>query len=323
MSTTERRLGEARTQDEAAIEAAIRRVPDWQGREATYKMLVGGINNRNWLVAVDGHPRRYFVKVPGPGTEKFIDRAVAHQAAVNAHAMGLAPEVVYFDPSDGLEVHEFLEGYAACTNADFERAEIQEAVIACYRQLNAGPKLGLTKTIFDMIDEHWQDAKALGAFLPHDFDWMMKQYGQARAAFEASGLDLVPCFNDPMPGNFLVSPGKPMKIVDYEFASNNERAYELGVLLGEMFFTEERSLQLIEAYYGEARPETVARVWIGRALADIKWAGWAIQNRMLTDWDFDYQKYGDWKWARARSVILDPRWEWWLRLVASGRPQPR
>ncbi len=315
MSTTERRLGEARTPDELAIEAAIGRVPLFQDGQVSYRMLVGGINNRNWLVAAEGHPRRYFVKVPGPGTEKFIDRAVAHQAAVNAHAMGLAPEVVHFDPSDGLEVHEFLEGYQACTNADFENASIQEAVIDCYRRLNAGPKLDLTKTIFEMIDEHWRDAQALGALLPHDFAWMMKQYEQARAAFHASGLDLVPCFNDPMPGNFLVSPGKPMKIVDYEFASNNERAYELGVLIGEMFFPEARSLELIELYYGEIRQDLVARVWIGRALADIKWAGWAIQNRMLTDWDFDYQKYGDWKWARARSVIQDPRWEWWLRSV--------
>jgi thiamine kinase-like enzyme len=313
--TIERNLGDARDPDEFAIEAAIGRVPDWTGQAVRYKMLVGGLNNRNWLITVDGHARRYFVKVPGPGTEKFIDRAVAHQAAVNAHAMGLAPEVVYFDPSDGLEVHEFLEGYAACTNADFENPSIQEAVIASYRQLNAGPKLGLTKTIFEMIEEHWRDARDLGALLPHDFPWLMQQYEKAKSAFMASGLDLVPCFNDPMPGNFLVSPGQPMKIVDFEFASNNERAYELGVLLGEMFFSEQRSLELIEAYYGQVRQETVARVWIGRALADIKWGGWAIQNRMLTDWDFDYQKYGDWKVARARSVILDPRWEWWLRSI--------
>ncbi|HEX2529028.1 MAG TPA: phosphotransferase [Geminicoccus sp.] len=313
--TTERQLGDARDADEVAIEAAIGRVPDWAGRAVRYRMLVGGLSNRNWLITVDGHPRRYFVKVPGPGTEKFIDRGVAHQAAVNAHAMGLAPEVVFFDPSDGLEVHEFLEDYAACTNADFENAAIQEAVIASYRQLNAGPKLRLTKTIFEMIEEHWRDAQALGALLPHDFPWLMSQYEKAKAAFMASGLDLVPCFNDPMPGNFLVCPGKPMKLVDFEFASNNERAYELGVFLGEMFFTEERSLELIEAYYGEARQSTVARVWLGRALADIKWGGWAIQNRMLTDWDFDYQKYGDWKLARARSVILDPRWEWWLRSI--------
>jgi thiamine kinase-like enzyme len=106
-----------------------------------------------------------------------------------------------------------------------------------------------------------------------------------------------------------------MRLVDYEFASNNERAYELGVFLAEMFFSEAKTLELIEAYYGKATPPVVARVNIARALADLKWASWAIVNRKLSAWDFDYQKYGVWKYLRARSMIQDPRWESWLRAV--------
>ena len=37
---------------------------------------------------------------------------------------------------------------------------------------------------------------------------------------------------------------KPMKLVDYEFASNNERAYELALLTAEMFYGEEQLLEL-------------------------------------------------------------------------------
>ncbi|MFZ1428978.1 MAG: choline kinase family protein [Geminicoccaceae bacterium] len=311
----ERRQGQAQTDAERAIEAAIARVPLWQGREASYLPLVGGLMNSNWRVTIDGDACRYFIKIPGPGSELFIDRKTANEAATNAHAAELAPRIVFFDPSDGLEVHEFLEGYRACTNADFEVAAIQEAVIDRYRILNAGPKLGATKTIFDMIDEHVDQARSLGSLLPPDFDWLLARYRDARAALEASGLDLGPCFNDPMPGNFLIKDSAPMKLVDFEFASNNERAYELGVFLGEMFFPEDRSLELIELYYGNARPATVARVWIARALADLKWGSWAIVNRKLSAWDFDYQKYGVWKYMRARCVMFDPRWEWWLRIV--------
>jgi thiamine kinase-like enzyme len=313
--SVERRLGEAQSEAERGIEAAIARVPLWRGREVRYLALVGGLMNSNWRVTVEGDPRRYFVKIPGPGSELFIDRKTANEAASNAHALGIAPEIVFFDPADGLEVHEFLEGYRACTNADFEIPAIQEAVIDRYRILNAGPKLGATKTIFDMIDEHVAQARELGSLLPPDIDWLLARYREARAALEASGLDIGPCFNDPMPGNFLISDQGPMKLVDFEFASNNERAYELGVFLGEMFFPEDRSLELIEAYYGDARPATVARVWIARALADVKWGSWAVVNRKLSAWDFDYQKYGIWKYLRARSVFLDPRWEWWLRIV--------
>lgn len=310
-----RKLGEARSQYERDVEAAIRRVPQWQGKDIYYGMLVGGLNNRNWRVQIEGDPRDYFLKIPGEGTEMFIDRVSANEAAVNAHKLGIAPEVIYFDAEDGMEVHEFLDGYQACTTTDFFEPEIQQAVMALYKTFHGGPKLSMTKTIFDLIDEHLEQAKSLGSHLNEDMQWMLHYYEQARAAFTASGLDLVSCFNDPMPGNFLVSEGKPMKLIDYEFASTNERAYELGVLFGEMFFDEPKTLELIEMYYGELRPELVARVYVCRALADIKWASWAVVSRKLNDWDFDFQKYGVWKYMRARDLFLDARWDGWLRQI--------
>jgi thiamine kinase-like enzyme len=149
--------------------------------------------------------------------------------------------------------------------------------------------------------------------------WIEHRYRQAKAAFAASGLDLVPCFNDPMPGNFLIADetgeAAPMRLIDYEYASNNERSYELGVLFAEMFYDEECMLNLIEQYYGSVKPHQVARVALCRALADVKWATWAIVNRKLRDWDFDYQKYGIWKYMRAREIMYDPRWDGWLRAV--------
>ena len=318
--TVRRKLGEAITVHERNVESAIGRVPQWRSREASYIPLVGGLMNQNWLVEVAGDPRRYFIKVPGEGSEMFIDRVAANEAARNAHAMGIAPEVIFFDAQDGLEVSEFLEGYRACTNGDFGDSTIQADVLGLYRRLHAGPKLSLTKTIFDMIEEHVEQGRELGSHFPHDMSWIMHRYGQAKAAFTASGLDLVPCFNDPMPGNFLIAaePGagpKPMRLIDYEFASNNERSYELGVLFAEMFFDEQLTESLIEQYLGAARPGMVARVIVNRALADIKWACWAVVNRRLKDWDFDYQKYGVWKYMRARDVMYDPRWESWLRMV--------
>ena len=311
----ERSLGEAQTAEQQAVEAAIARVPAWQGRNARYARIVGGISNSNWRVAVDGDQRRYFLKIPGAGTEMFVDRLAANEAARLAHGIGLGPEVVYFDPTDGVELAELLEGYVACTNAEFQKREIQLAAVDCYRRFHAGEPLGLTKTIFDMIDEHIEQVQELGGSRPEDWPWLSRLYGNARAAFMASGLDMVPCFNDPMPGNFLIKPGAPMKLVDYEFASMNERSYELGVWLGEMFFTEEVAAELIEAYAGERRADFVARVIVMRALADIKWATWAMVQEQISLLDFDFHKYGAWKYMRTRSIMHDPRWERWLREI--------
>ena len=207
-----RRPGEGATVHEKNIEAAIGRVPQWRGRNASYASLVGGLMNQNWLVEVEGDTRKYFVKVPGEGSEMFINRVTANEAARNAHAMGVAPEVFFFDPTDGLEVSEFLEGYRACTNADFGDPAIQSDALALYRKVHSGPPLAQTKTIFDMIEEHIEQGRELGSDFPVDMPWLEHRYRQAKAAFVASGLDLVPCFNDPMPGNFLIGadPSSPL-----------------------------------------------------------------------------------------------------------------
>jgi thiamine kinase-like enzyme len=255
----------------------------------------------------------------GKGSEKFIDRDVSNEAAVNAHNLGISPSVEVFDPKAGIEVFEFLEGYRASTAADLMRKDFLGAAVDLYQQFNSLEKLPVTKDVFAMTDEHIEHANESGAIRPADFDWLLYQYERARSAFMASGLDIVPCHNDPMAGNFMVTMSNDtitdMKLIDFEFASNNERAYEIGCLLGENFTDEATTLEMIERYYGEVRPDLIARVWVARAVADMKWGSWAVQQRKLSSWDFDYQKYGIWKYARARTLFNDPRWNDWLRQI--------
>lgn len=300
------------------LAAAIAATPGWDASRATARPLAGGLLNSNWLVNYDGVD--YFLKLFGVGTEQFVNRELSDIAAKRASDMKISPQVIHFNPQIGFEVIEFLHGYRTSTNADFVRKDFLQSVIGLYRNFNSGDKLPVTKDVFTMTDEHIEQGNAVNALRPADFDWLLYQYNRAKVAFLASGLDLVPCHNDPMPGNFMVSMDAndqitDMKMIDFEFASNNERAYEIGVFLGEVFVDEVTTLEMIERYYGELRPELVARVWVARAVADIKWGSWAVQQRQLSAWDFDYQKYGIWKYARARTLFDDPRWNLWLSQI--------
>lgn len=305
------------TATEPNIAAAVESVPGWSSESVSVEPLVGGLMNSNWLATHDG--TMHFMKVYGAGSENFVNRDLSIEAARQAHALGIAPNVLHYDNNTGLEVVEFLTGYRASTNADFARYDFLEHVIDLYAAFNGGKALSETKDVFEMTDEHIEQGNELGAIRPVDFDWLMKQYSKAKQAFMASGLDLVPCHNDPMPGNFMVQLNADkitdMKLIDYEFASNNERAYEIGVFLAEVFLDEATSLDLIERYYGEVRKDVVARVTVARAVADMKWGSWAVQQRQLSEWDFDYQKYGIWKYGRARMLFDDPRWDDWLRVL--------
>lgn len=308
-----KRPGEAATDAEHTLERAIAAIADWQGRAVCYGPVAGGTTNANFRVEVEGAPQAFFVKVPGRGTELFIDRTAAIAASRQAHALGLGPEVHHFLADDGVEIGSFIEGRRACTNGDFQEPDVRAAAVGAYRTFNDGPRLGFTKTIFDMIDEHVDQVRRFGGKLPEDFAWLDREYRHARAALEAAGLDMVPCFNDPIAGNFMLGPDRSIMLVDYEYASDNDRCYDLAVWTGEMFFPEDVEHQVIEQYFGRVEPRIVARIAVHRALADLKWATWAMVQKQTSQLEFDYYKYGAWKYMRARAVMHDWRWEERLR----------
>lgn len=150
---------------------------------------------------------------------------------------------------------------------------------------------------------------------PLDLGWMLAQRDDARAAISAAGLDLVPCRNDTLAGNFMIGPEDAVMPVDFDYGSNNDRAYQLGLWFGEMFFSAEVECEMIEAYYGHCTAALDARVRVMRALADLKWASWAMVQTAVSTLSFDFHKYGVWKYMRARDAFHHPDWPHWLRTL--------
>lgn len=308
-------LGMARSDAERALEVAIIQVKPWEGRRLRYRPVSGGISNTNFRIEVEGDDLRYFLKIPGRGTEMFIDRKAAAAASKQAEAIGVGPKTFdYLDHLD-IEIAEFIDGRRASTHKDFADPAIRNEAVRVYRQFHNAPALPLTKTVFDMIEEHFDQVRVLGGHWPLDDDWLFRSYKQARAALEASGLDLVPCFNDPMPGNFLIGDDKSIKLIDFEYASNNERLYDLAIWSGEMFYSEDIDCEIIEEYFGFYNKASHARFIVHKALADIKWSTWAMVQNRISTLDFDFYKYGIWKHMRARSIIHDARWPLFLKAL--------
>jgi thiamine kinase-like enzyme len=308
-------LGQAATPQEQALEQAITHLPEWRGRAARYSPVSGGISNTNWRVSIEGERVDYFIKIPGVGTEMFIDRNTAHDASLKAADTGYGAPVVAFIDQMGVEVFEFMEGWRASSNTDFLHRDVRHNALHALRAFNEQPSLVQTKTVFDMIDEHDQQVASLHAKMPADHHWLTLQYRRARSALESAGLDLVPCMNDTLAGNFMLNASNQIRLVDFEYASNNDRHYELALWFGEMFFEPDVEMELIEDYFGFVTPQTLARIQVHKALADLKWSTWAMVQQAVSAIDFDFYKYGFWKHMRARRVMHHSQWETWLQQV--------
>jgi thiamine kinase-like enzyme len=310
-----REIGTARNDAERQLEEAVVQVDAWTARTMRYRPVSGGISNTNFRVAVENTSHDFFVKIPGRGTEMFIDRKAARAASRQAEIIGVGPTTFDYLDHAGIEIAEFIDDRRPSTHLDFIDPAIRAETVRLYRLFHQAPRLPLTKTAFDMIDEHYDQVRQLNGFLPEDHDWLTWQYRQARAALEASGLDLVPCFNDPMPGNFLLGADKSIMLIDFEYASNNDRLYDLAIWSSEHFFSEEIEREIIEEYLGHYDMRAHARFIVHKALADIKWSTWAMVQNRISTLEFDFYKYGIWKHMRARSIIYDPRWPLFLKAL--------
>ncbi|MEQ1954721.1 phosphotransferase [Mesorhizobium yinganensis] len=237
------------------------------------------------------------------------DHSAASEASRRAFELGLGPRTYDYLAHRGVEIADFVEGRRACTIRDFRNRHVRATAISLYRAFNGSRRLGLTKTVFDMIEEHLDQLRRLDARLPAEFSAIHDQYLRARSALEASGLDLVPCYNDPAPANFLIADDRSILIVDYEYASNNDRCYDLAVWCGEMFFSYPTENEIIESYFGRVDPAIQARIFLYRRLGDLKWSAWAMIQNCMSPLDFDFFKFGALKQMRARAALQDPRWE--------------
>ena len=75
-----------------------------------------------------------------------------------------------------------------------------------------------------------------------------------------------------------------------------------------MFFSEDVEEELLIEYFGESNEIIKSKIYIYKAIADIKWASWAFIQDKLSTLDFDFYKYGALKYLRARSFIINDNW---------------
>lgn len=267
-------------------------LPSWPfGSDLRMERISSGTTNVNWRM-ISGTTTR-FLKVPGFGAEAFVDRGTAHEAARIAAATGVGPEVLFFDVATGIEVSGFLDGYRSSGAGDLLSPTGMSEVMRLYRQLHGGALLSMTKTLFDMIDEHMAQIASIGRPLqPYQVE-VQERWLPIQKRYVAGGLEIVPGHNDPNPPNFMVRDGAPMMLIDFDYAANTDRYYELGAFLTVLGIPEDVGRKLFAQYAGaEPTAGQMARLYLSGVGTLVKWGHWALYNSATRDSDFDYEKYG-------------------------------
>jgi thiamine kinase-like enzyme len=301
--------------------AALARVPFFgnvQQRGLKIKRLGGGLTNVSYKVTVVG--AAYALRLAGEGTSDYIDRvAEEHNARVAAES-GINAEVIFFDATDGTMVTRFVEGVSMNAGDGFGRDS--GAPVRAARALKRVHSLGrVFKSRFDVfaaIDGYLDLLRGWRTPLPEDYYEVGKRARAVRLALEMSPVALVPCHNDPWPGNLLDADGR-IYLIDWEYSGMNDPMWDLADLSVEAGFGPEQDRAMMEAYHGTGlSPALCSRLEVYKAMSDLYWSVWGVVQHAKDNPAEDFWSYGLERLGRSKARMSGADFGWHLSVVRTG-----
>jgi thiamine kinase-like enzyme len=307
---------------DAEMDALLDSIPCAAARPRAVEELPGGLTNRN--LKVRNANGCFVVRVPAggagpddPGSSPGdtagllgIDRDHEHANSVAAAEAGVGAPVLHYRPGSGLTV-EFLPG-TALTDADLHDPAVLGRVAAACRQLHAGPRFVGDFDMFAVQARYRQIVAEHGFRLPPRYDEFAPRVRAIAAALGPRAS--VPCHNDLLAAN-LIDDGERVRIIDYEYAGNNDPAFELGNIWSEAALPPALLDVLVTAYWGRPRPAQVARARLFGLVAKYGWTLWAAIQDATSPLEFDFWAWGTEKYDRAVAEFEAPGFD---RLLAAA-----
>jgi thiamine kinase-like enzyme len=267
-------------------------------------LLEGGITNRNYRMSWGG--RDCVVRLPGKETALLgIDRATERDAT--RAAAGIAPDVIAFDPRHECLVTSFIDGRPV--EASELRGPLLAEVAGALRSVHSGRRLTYAFSPWQRVARYRATAVRRQMPLPPGFDEVSAAAARISAAL--GPRPSAPCHNDLLTANFMHD-GSRLRILDWEYAGQGDPLFDLANLASNNGFDETDEERLLEAYFGDVRPEQLAALRLMRLMAAFWEAMWAVVQQAVSELEFDFGAYAAEHLGRVRERLADPRFETWL-----------
>lgn len=292
------------------LESIISRVDIWNGKGVEHEVLSGGLSNCNYTCIVEN--KKYVLRIPGEGTDVFVDRGNEHGATLATARIGVSPEVLCLVSPENAMVLPFVEGKVMNPEIIAGDDAIITKIINQLKSVHSEAVFEKTTYVFDMIREYIILARANDAIFPHDFEWMCQVADKIEKAMDRHKPDLAACHNDVLSENFILDESGKMWILDWEYCGMNDPFFDLGDFAVEHPLSRKQEELIIQTYCGEMKLHRLYRILLHKLTADLWWGLWGMIQHKISILDFDYYGYGLGRYARFRGNYYDPDFETWL-----------
>ena len=288
-------------EEEAEVRDIIASIPILNGYHGPV-MRLGGLTNRVYRLS------SAVLRVPGKGTEEYINRnheAAAARVASEAH---VSPEVLFVDAPSGLLVTRLISDAVTMSPELFHtRMGAAARAGAVFKRLHScGGKFPFRFELFAMIDDYLKVLSTKDVALPDGYHDVVTEAGSIRKVLAEKPAELAPCHCDPLCENFL-DDGQRMWIVDWEYSGMNDPMWDLGDLSVEGSFNEAQDAEMLVSYFGGA-PSAAdhGRMVIYKAMCDLLWTLWGLIQHANKNPADDFAAYAANRFNRCKALMAKP-----------------
>ena len=240
--------------------------------EITQIQKLESYTNHNYLVTTN--KKKVVVRIPGDISHLYIDRQIEHDNYLIAKEYGFDPlNVLFFDPSDGLQVTDYLE----------------EGKFIHHEKLTDSLLIDVAKLLQHLHGQSFKFSNSFNPFirlkailenlqkdavLPLHFVTAQKTIRKMEKQYKKKLFISHPCHNDPVPSNFVRFDQK-MGLIDWEYAGNNDPGWDLSNFVLLSGLNEEQTETFIHAYSSKDYEEFGAKVIFFKPLIHLTISAWA------------------------------------------------
>ncbi|MBK8769531.1 MAG: phosphotransferase family protein [Rhizobiales bacterium] len=288
-------------EEEKDARDAMRVIPTLSAYSGPIERL-GGLTNR--VYRAGGH----VLRIPGKGTEEYINRTHEAEAARVAATAGVSPEVIHADPQTGVMATVLVPDAVTMSPDAFRsrKGSPARAGLALRRLHTSGGLFPFRFELFAMIDDYLKVLATKDVDLPDGYHDVVREADAIRAALARKPAPLVACHCDPLCENFIDT-GSRMWIVDWEYSGMNDPMWDLGDLSVEAGFDQTQEMEMLSAYFdGAPAAADHGRMVIYKAMCDLLWTLWGLIQHANKNPADDFAAYALNRFNRCKTLMAAP-----------------
>ena len=261
---------------------------------------LGGMTNINYLVSIN--TKNYIVRVPGNGTEDFINRKEEKENLELSAALGINPEHIYLNVENGLKITKKIENAKTLTAQTAKDSETMKMVTDIFKKVHrSNARMNNRFELFTLMKKFEllalnEDAETFKGYAEVKEDIM-----SLKLDYQSLEVEECPCHIDPSYTNFIVCGAGNLYLIDWEYSGMFDPLWDLAAHSMESGFSELEEADFLTYYY--QRPLTKVeskRILMHKIFQDYLWSLWTTFKEAKGD---DFGTYGIKRFERAKMNI--------------------